>query len=73
MMSRASRLLKWIGAGTVLFTAAPAAYADGARHTGPHGAAYAAHRTAGEAHVAPAASNEGRAAEHPSGPDSPAR
>lgn len=37
MMSRASRLLKWIGAGTVLFTAAPTAYADGARHTGPQG------------------------------------
>lgn len=33
MMTRASRLLKWIGAGTVVLAVAPIAYADAARHT----------------------------------------
>jgi hypothetical protein len=33
MMTRASRLLKWIGAGTVILAVAPIAYADAARHT----------------------------------------
>jgi hypothetical protein len=34
MMTRASRLLKWVGAGAVLLAAAPIAYADGTGHIG---------------------------------------
>src|SRR6185312_2631783 len=33
MMPRASRLLKWIGAGSVVLAVAPIAYADAARHS----------------------------------------
>lgn len=33
MMTRASRMLKWIGAGTVVLAVAPIAYTDAARHT----------------------------------------
>jgi len=33
MMTRASRLLKWIGAGSVVLAVAPIAYTDAARHT----------------------------------------
>jgi hypothetical protein len=48
MMTRASRLLKWIGAGTVLLAAAPIAYADDARHTGsPAADATARHSSPG--------------------------
>ena len=35
-MTRASRVLKWIGAGAVLLGAAPIAYADGSSTTPPH-------------------------------------
>lgn len=47
MMTRASRLLKWIGAGTVVLAVAPIAYADAARHTAtPSSGAFSTSSTA---------------------------